>query len=155
MHKRRIHLTLTRTGRWWDDKRETEESLGMLCGQFLPDETSQAFQVLAVQFDVIVSGSFHPQRLHGFGAALIQGQPMGKIYHLVLCPMDDQHWRRDFRHFLNAEIGTHKWTQGVKRKTTSPIHREKNYLIDWKAHFTFNIWSMKHHRLISTQLNFQ
>lgn len=117
----RIHLTL----RWWDDKRETEESLGVLCGQFLPNETTQAFQVLAVQFDVVVSGSFHPQWLHGFGAALVQGQAMGKIYHLVLCPMDDQHWRRDFRHFLNAETGTHKWTQCFRRNTTPSIHREK------------------------------
>lgn len=105
-----IHLALARPGRWWDDKREKEESLGVLCGQFLTDETTQAFQVLAVQFDVIVSGSLHPQRLHGFGAALVQGQPVGKIYHLVLRPMDDQHWRCDFRHFLNAEEGTHKGT---------------------------------------------
>lgn len=105
-----IHLTLARPGRWWDDKREKEKSLGMLCGQFLPNETTQAFQVLAVQFDVIVSGSLHPQRLHSFGAALVQGQPVGKIYHLILRPMDDQHWRCDFRHFLNAEEGTQKRT---------------------------------------------
>lgn len=82
---------------------ETEESLGVLCGQFLPDETTQAFEVLAVQFDVVVSSSLHPQRLHGFGAALVQGQAVGEIDDLVLGPVDDQHWRRDFRHFLNAE----------------------------------------------------
>lgn len=112
-----IHLTLARTGRWWDDKKEKRESLGVLCGQFLPNETTQAFQVLGVQFDVIVSGSLHPQRLHSFGAALVQGQPVGKIYHLILRPMDYQHWRCDFRHFLNAEAGTHKGTQGVRRNT--------------------------------------
>lgn len=68
---------------------------GVLGGQFLADEAAQAFQVLAVELDVVVAGSFHPQRLHGLGAALEQGEAVGEIDHLVLGAVDDQDWRRD------------------------------------------------------------
>lgn len=74
----------------------------MLRRHFLSDEPSQALQVLAVQLNVIVSRPLHPQRLHSLGAALEQSQAVGEVDHLVFCPVDDEHRRRDFGHFLNA-----------------------------------------------------
>lgn len=64
----------------------------------------QALQVLSIQLYIIVSRTLHPERLHGPLAALVQGQPMGKINHLILCTVDHQHWRGDFRDFVNAEV---------------------------------------------------
>lgn len=77
----------------------------MLRCHFLSDEPSQALQILAVQLNVIVSRSLHPQRLHSLGAALEQRQAVGEVDHLVLCSMDDQHRRRDFGHLLDARRG--------------------------------------------------
>lgn len=77
----------------------------MLHCHLLSYEAAQALQILAVQFNVIVSCSLHPERLHGFGAALEQSQAMGEVDHLVLCPVDDEHRGRDFGHFLNAGRG--------------------------------------------------
>lgn len=83
----------------------------MLHCQLLSYEAAQALQILAVQFYVIVSRPLHPERLHGLGAALEQSQAVGEVDHLVLCPVDDEHWRRNFGHFLNAEMG-----KGGKKK---------------------------------------
>lgn len=69
----------------------------------LPDEAAQALQILAVQFNVIVARSLHPQRLHRLGAALEQSQAMGEVDHLVLCAVDNQHGGCDFRYFLDAK----------------------------------------------------
>lgn len=77
----------------------------MLHCQLLSYEAAQALQILAVQFNVVVSRSLHPERLHGFGAALEQSQAVREVNHLVLCPVDDEHRGRDFGHFLNAESG--------------------------------------------------
>lgn len=78
-------------------------SSGMLHGQLLQDEAAQALQVLAVQFDVVMPRPLHPQRLHGFGAALEQGQAVREVDHLVLRPVNDEHRRRDFGNFLDAK----------------------------------------------------
>lgn len=69
----------------------------------LSDEAAQAFQILAVQFNVIVSRSLHPQRLHRLGAALEQSQAVGEVDHLVLCAVDNEYGGSDFRYFLDAE----------------------------------------------------
>lgn len=47
-------------------------------------------------------GPFHPQGLHGSGTALVHGQAVGEIDDLILCPMNDQHRRGDFRYLVNA-----------------------------------------------------
>lgn len=70
--------------------------------QLLSYEAAQALQILAVQFDVVVPRSLDPERLHGLGAALEQGQAVGKVNHLVLRPVDDEHRGSDFGHFFNA-----------------------------------------------------
>lgn len=77
----------------------------MLNCQLLSYEAAQTLQILAVQFNVVVSRSFHPEGLHGFGAALKQSQAVWEVDHLVLRPVDDEHRRCDFGHFLNAKKG--------------------------------------------------
>lgn len=77
----------------------------MVRRHLLSDEAAQAFQILAVQFNVIVSRSLHPQRLHRLGAALKQSQAVGEVDHLVLCAVDNEHGGSDFRYFLDAEKG--------------------------------------------------
>lgn len=71
--------------------------------KFVSHKLFQALQVLSIQLYVVVSRTLHPQRLHGPLAALVKGQSMGKINHLVLRTMDHQHRRGDFRDFINAE----------------------------------------------------
>lgn len=76
---------------------------GVVRRHLLPDEAAQALQILAVQFNVIVSRPLHPQRLHRLGATLEQSQAVGEVDHLVFCPVDNQHRGRDFRNLLDAE----------------------------------------------------
>lgn len=78
-------------------------SSGVVRRHLLPDEAAQTLQILAVQFNVIVSRSLHPQRLHRLGAALEQSQAVGEVDHLVVCPVDNQHRGRDFRNLLDAK----------------------------------------------------
>lgn len=85
----------------------------MLHCQLLSYEAAQALQILAVQFNVVVSRSLHPERLHSLGAALEQSQAVGEVNHLVLCPVDDEHRGRDFGHFLNAEKGKREILKGT------------------------------------------
>lgn len=75
----------------------------MVRHHLLPDEAAQTLQILAVQFNVIVSRSLHPQRLHRLGAALEQSQAVGEVDHLVVGPVDNQHRGRDFRNLLDAK----------------------------------------------------
>ncbi len=81
------------------------EGSGVLNRQLLSYEAAQTLQILAVQLDVVVSCSLHPERLHSLGAALEQSQAVGEVDHLVLGPVDDEHGGRDFGHFLNAKKG--------------------------------------------------
>lgn len=76
--------------------------LGALAGELLGDEAAQALQILAVELDVVVPGALHPQRLHGLGAALVEGQPVREVDHLVLRAVDDEHRRRDLGHLLDV-----------------------------------------------------
>lgn len=66
------------------------------------DELLESLQVLSVQFDVIVAGSLHPQGLDGAGAALVHGQAMGEVDHLILSAVNYQHWGRHLGHLVNA-----------------------------------------------------
>lgn len=45
---------------------------------------------------------FNPQGLHGSGTALVHGQAVGEIDDLILCPVNDQHRRGNFRDLVNA-----------------------------------------------------
>lgn len=83
--------------------------------KFMSHKLFQALQVRSIQLYIIVSRTLHPQRLHGPLAALVQGQSMGKINHLVLRTMDHQHRRSDFRDFINAE--------GKKKKIQKHMNR--------------------------------
>lgn len=59
--------------------------------ELVADELLESLEVLAVELDVIVPGALHPQRLHGPLAALVQGQAMGEVDHLILRAVDHQY----------------------------------------------------------------
>jgi len=73
-----------------------------LAGQLLGDEFPKALEVLAVEFNVIVPGPIHPQRLHGLGAAFEEREAVGEVDDFVLCAVDDEDGRGDFGDLLNA-----------------------------------------------------
>lgn len=56
--------------------------------------------------------TLNPQGLHSTGTALIHRQAMGEIDDLILCTVNDQHRRGDFRYLVNA--ARQKW-EGEKR----------------------------------------
>lgn len=89
---------------------------GVLHCHLLSNEAAQALQILAVQLNVIVSRSLHPERLHSLGAALEQSQAVGEVDHLVLCPMDDEHGGRDFGYFLDARRKSESKKKRIKYK---------------------------------------
>ena len=49
-----------------------------------------------------MASPFDPEGLHGPRTALVHGQAMGEIDDLVLCTMNDQHRRGNFRYLVNA-----------------------------------------------------
>lgn len=89
---------------------------GVLHCHLLSNEAAQALQILAVQLNVIVSRSLHPERLHSLGAALEQSQAVGEVDHFVLCPMDDENGGRDFGYFLNARRKSESKKKRIKYK---------------------------------------
>ncbi|TNN75631.1 hypothetical protein EYF80_014181 [Liparis tanakae] len=92
------------------------------CGKLKGDELFESLQVLGVQFNVVVTGALHPQRLDGAGAALVHGQAVGEVDDLVFRTVDHQHWGRHLGHLVNA----------VKQKET------EGYGVNWKAVVTEN-----------------
>ncbi len=74
-------------------------------GKLEGDELLESFQVLGIQFNVVVTGSLHPQGLDGTGAALVHGQAVGEVNHLILRTMDHQHWGRHLGHLVNTMEG--------------------------------------------------
>lgn len=81
--------------------------------QLVGHKLFQALQVLSIKLHVVVASTLHPQGLDGPLTALIQGQAVRKINHLVLCTMDYQDWRRHLGDFVNAG----KWVRGLEEKT--------------------------------------
>lgn len=73
-----------------------------MAGQLLGDEFPKALEVLAVEFNVIVPGPIHPQRLHGFGTAFEERQAVGEVDDFILGAVDDEDRRGDFGDLLNA-----------------------------------------------------
>lgn len=71
-------------------------------GKLEGDELLESLQVLGVEFNVIVAGSLHPQGLHGARAALVHGQAVGEVDHLVLGTVDHQHWGCHLGHLVNT-----------------------------------------------------
>lgn len=99
----------TGEGHWenWRDRQKPPAcppalQLVALAGQLLGDEFPKALEVLAVEFNVIVPGPVHPQRLHGLGAAFKKRQAMGEVDDFVLRAVDDEDGRGDFGNLLNA-----------------------------------------------------
>lgn len=74
-------------------------------GKLEGDELLESLQVLGVQFNVVVAGSLHPKGLDCTGAALVHGQAMGEVNHLILCTVDYQHWRCHLGHLVNTVKG--------------------------------------------------
>lgn len=106
-----LQTSLPTHQRAWERTPEGRAQTGLsvvLAGQILGNELAEAFQVLAVEFYVVVPGPFHPQRLNGLGAALVEGQAMREVDHLVFCAMDEEDGGRDAGHFVDAagEKGT-------------------------------------------------
>lgn len=54
------------------------------------DELLESLQVLGVQLDVVVPGTFHPQWLYGARASLVDGQAVREIDHFVLCAVNHE-----------------------------------------------------------------
>lgn len=101
------------------EKQAEHSWLVALAGQFLGDEFPKALEVLAVEFNVIVPGPIHPQRLHSLGAALKQRQAVGEVDDFVLSTVDDEHRRGDFGDLLDAA----KRVDGEERREGGK-HRE-------------------------------
>ena len=74
-----------------DDKGPGGDGLGVVRSNLLSYEVAQTLQILAVQFNVVVSCSLHPERLHSLRAALKQSQTVGEVDHFVLCSVNDEH----------------------------------------------------------------
>lgn len=87
-------------------------------GKLEGDKLLESLQVLCVQFNVVVAGSLDPQGLYSTGTALVHGQAMGEVDHLVLRTMDHQHWGRHLGHLVNTMEG--KETKEIKGKYNSP-----------------------------------
>lgn len=77
----------------------------VLAGQIVRDEFAQPFEVLAVQFNVVVASALHPEGLDSLRAALVEGQTMGEVNHLILRAVDEEDRGGDPRHFVNAVGG--------------------------------------------------
>lgn len=74
-------------------------------GKLKGDELLESLQVLGIQFNVVVASSLHPQGLDGTWAALIHGQAVGEVDHLVLRTMDHQNWGCHLGHLVNTMEG--------------------------------------------------
>ena len=70
--------------------------------QLVGHKLFQALQVLSVKLHVVVAGTFYPKGLHRPLAALIQGQAVGEVDHLVLRTVDHQDWWGHFGDLVNA-----------------------------------------------------
>lgn len=70
--------------------------------QLMCNELFESLQVLSVELHVIVSGPFHPERLHGALTALVQRQAVGEVDDLVLRTVDHQNGRRYLRNLVDA-----------------------------------------------------
>lgn len=90
-------------------------------GKLKGDELLESLQVLGVQFNVVVAGSFHPQGLDGTGAALVHGQAVGEVDHLVFRAVDHKHRGRHFGHLVNT----------MEREET-----EKDYGYEWVRNYS-------------------
>lgn len=66
------------------------------------DKLLESLQILSVEFHVIVSSPFHPQRLHGALAALVQRQAVGKVDDFVVRAVDHQNRRGYLWNLVNA-----------------------------------------------------
>lgn len=70
--------------------------------QFHRDKLLEPFEVLAVHFHIIVSGTLHPQWLHSPRAFFIDGDSVREVNHLIFRAMDHEDWRCDFGHLIDA-----------------------------------------------------
>ena len=80
-----------------------EDLLLSIDRQLDADELSESFQVLSVEFDVVVSGALDPQWLDGAWTPFVDGEAVREVDHFVLRTVYDEHRRADFRNFINAE----------------------------------------------------
>lgn len=102
-----------RVGRWWGGGflsalRWTpglSAQLPSRGGKLKGDKLLESLQVLGVKFDVVVTGSLHPQGLDSTWAALVHGQAMGEVNNFVLRTMDHQHWGGHLGYLVNTEGG--------------------------------------------------
>lgn len=67
-------------------------------------------------------GAFDPKGLHGPGTALIHCQAVGEINDLVLCPVNDQHRRGDFRYLVDAAKQMGEGDRGLLQLCSQTTH---------------------------------
>lgn len=128
-------------GRWenWRNRqkppaRPPAPQLVALAGQLLGDEFPKALEVLAVEFNVIVPGPIHPQRLHSLGAAFEKRQAMGKVDDFILRAVDDEDRRGDFGDLFDAakKVGGKEMREGGKyRDQGTPIPPAPQNTFPW------------------------
>ena len=64
--------------------------------ELMCDKVSEALEILAVQLNVVMPSTFDPKWLDRMLAALVNGQAMREIDHLILSAVDHQDVRRHF-----------------------------------------------------------
>ena len=76
----------------------------LMIAYFFVYEAFEAFDVLCVDFDVVVACAFDPQWLHGLLTLVVNGNAMWQVDYFVVRAVYDEHERDDFACFVNALI---------------------------------------------------
>ena len=105
-------------------------------GQLKGDELLEPLQVLGVELNVVVAGPFHPQGLHSSRAALVDGQAVREVDHLILCAVNDQHGGRHLRHLINAAEQGGERERERERKNTYLSHGVSQALVFGVVYFS-------------------
>jgi hypothetical protein len=71
------------------------------------DEILQPFQILAIKFNVIVTGALYPQRFDSPSTLLVNSEPVRKVNDFVFRAVNYKYWRRYALYLVYAAIRKH------------------------------------------------
>lgn len=71
-------------------------------GQLKVEKPRQPLDVLREDFDVVMTGSFDPERVDGPWTSLVDHLTMGEVDHFVIHSVNDEHNGCYFGHFVDA-----------------------------------------------------
>lgn len=74
----------------------------LMVANLLVDEALEAFDVLRVDFDVVVAGAFYPQWVHWLLALLVDGHAVREVDYFVFGAVDDEYERAYAVHFVDT-----------------------------------------------------